>query len=103
MPIRGGLASVIPDWASKVLLTIVGVMVMYVLNQKTGDIEAVKRDNQELRKELTEKLDKIIMQNGDTQGDLKLINSKLSDYDARFADYEKRLRELELDKARNGR
>lgn len=90
MTTRGSLTNInIPDWMFKALLSIVGFMLIYMLNQKSGDIE-----------KLNSKLDLIMKQNADMQSDLKLSNSKIADFDVKFGDHERRIRELELKDAR---
>jgi hypothetical protein len=100
MTTRGSLTNInIPDWMFKALLSILAFMLIYMLNQKSTDIIKLSEENKEMNK----KLDQIIQQNGDVQGDLKLVNSKLSDFDIRFGDHERRIRELELKEARRER
>lgn len=90
MTTRGGLTNInIPDWMFKALLSILAFMLIYMLNQKSGDIE-----------KLNSKLDLIMKQNAEMQSDLKLSNSKIADFDAKFGDHERRIRELELSEAR---
>lgn len=97
MTTREGLSKIpIPDWMFKAMLSILGFMLLYTLNQKSGEIEGLRREN----REINQKLDQIIKQNGDVQGDIKLINSKLADFDGKYGDHERRIRELELKDAR---
>ena len=87
---RGGLTGInIPDWMFKAILAILGFMLVYMLNQKTDEIGT-----------LNAKLDLIIQQNSDVQGELKLVKSKLADFEDKFGDHESRIRELELKDAR---
>lgn len=79
------------EWIFRILIGITGFVLIYLVNQKTAEIDR-----------LNSKLDTIIQQNSDVIGDIKVINNKLMDFDTKFGDHEKRLRELELREARRG-
>lgn len=79
------------EWIFRILIGITGFVLIYLVNQKTAEIDR-----------LNVKLDTIIQQNSDVIGDIKVINNKLMDFDTKFGDHEKRLRELELKEARRG-